>query len=70
MLTLLAVFTLLSLFVREGVERNPGLIIQQIMDRVWRTEQVIDTVVREQTKASERERMLAEEVIFFFFFKG
>ena len=34
------------------------------MDRVWKTEQVIDSVVCEQAKAWERENMLAEEVNF------
>ena len=34
------------------------------MDRVWRNEQAIDSVVREQSKALERERILAEEVKF------
>ena len=34
------------------------------MDRVWRNEQAVDTVVREQSKALERERILAEEVNF------
>ena len=29
------------------------------MDRVWRNEQAIDSVVREQSKALERERILA-----------
>ena len=34
------------------------------MDRVWRNEQAIDSVVSEQSKALERERILAEEVNF------
>ena len=65
-LALLAVFTFLSLLVRGGVERKPGPIIQRIVDRAWRTEHVIDrvwrtehviySVVREQTKAWEREK--------------
>ena len=44
--------------------RNPGPSTQEIMDRVWRNEQAIDSVVREQSKAQERERILAEEVNF------
>ena len=44
------------------MERNPGPSTQEIMDRVWRKEQAIDSVVREQSKALERERMHAEEV--------
>ena len=64
-LTLLAALTLLSLLTRRGVERNPGPSTQEIMDRVWRNEQAIDSVVREQSKALERERILAEEVFFF-----
>ena len=46
------------------MERNPGPSTQEIMERVWRNEQAIDTVVREQSKALERERILAEEVNF------
>ena len=63
-LTMLAALTLLSLLTRGGVERNPGPSTQEIMDRVWRNEQAIDSVVREQSKALERERILAEEVNF------
>ena len=63
-LTLLAALTLLSLLTRGGVERNPGPSTQEIMDRIWRNEQAIDSVVREQSKALERERILAEEVNF------
>ena len=44
------------------MERNPGPSTQEIMDRVWRNEQAIDSFVREQSKALERERILAEEV--------
>ena len=62
LLTLLAALTHLSLLTRGGVERNPGPSTQEIMDRVWRNEQAIDSVVREQSKALERERILAEEV--------
>ena len=62
-LTLLAARTLLSLLTRGGVERSPGPSTQEkIMDRVWRNEQAIDSVVREQSKALEREIILAEEV--------
>ena len=64
-LTLLAALTLLSLLTRGGVKRNPGPSTQEIMDGVWRNEQAIDSVVREQSKALERERILAEEVFFF-----
>ena len=53
-LTMLAALTLLSLLTRRGVERNPGPSNQEIMDRVWRNEQAIDSVVREQSKALER----------------
>ena len=67
-LTLSAALTLLSLLTRGGVERNPGPSTQEIMDRVWRNEQAIDSVVRERSKALERERILAEEFFFFFFF--
>ena len=45
-------------------ERNPGPHIQQTMNRVWKTEQVFDSVVHEQAKAWERENMLEEEVNF------
>ena len=61
---MLAALTLLSLLTRGGVERNPGPSTQEIMDRMWRNEQAIDSFVREQSKALERERILAEEVNF------
>ena len=59
---MLAALTLLSLLTRGGVERNSGPSTQEIMDRMWRNEQAIDSFVREQSKALERERILAEEV--------
>ena len=42
-MAVLAALTLLSVLVWGGVERNPGPDEQQIMDRVRRNEQIIDS---------------------------
>ena len=63
-LTVSSAHTSFSPYTRKRGEK-PGPSTQEIMDRVWRNEQVIDSVVCEQSKALERERILAEEVNFF-----